>query len=293
MTARLNPFDALENVQSSYRSYVETFQNVDDETINTWIEDRIESGKVLWKEPFVQLNQRFEYGGPLEEFTEDGTLHPGVLDVFTGADGTPIDPYKHQTEAIQSIQGGNNTIVSTGTGSGKSFAFGIPIVSHCLEAQERDEDGIKAVIVYPMNALANSQYEEFAERLDGSGLRLGLYTGDTPTDPDSEAEFLQQFGRKDAYDSEVVSREELREDPPDILMTNYVMLDYILTRHQDSELFPSAHEGVLEYLVLDEIHTYTGHQGADVAALVRRLREHTDAGDKLTCTRTSATANRE
>ncbi|MFB6185698.1 MAG: DEAD/DEAH box helicase, partial [Halobacteriaceae archaeon] len=134
MASHLNPFDALDNVQSSYRSYVETFQNVDDETINAWIENRIETGKVLWKEPFVQLNQRFQYGNTLEEFVADDKLHEGILDVFTGAGGNPIEPYKHQTEAIQSIQAGNNTIVSTGTGSGKSFAFGIPIVSHCLEA---------------------------------------------------------------------------------------------------------------------------------------------------------------
>jgi len=289
MASRLNPFDALDNVQSSYRSYVETFQNVDNETINAWIENRIETGKVLWKEPFVQLNQRFQYGDTLDEFVADDKLHEGVLNVFTGAGGNPIEPYKHQTEAIQSIQAGNNTIVSTGTGSGKSFAFGIPIVSHCLEAKERGEDGIKAVIIYPMNALANSQYEDFAERLDGTGLRLGLYTGDTPHNPDEAPEFLRQFGREEAFDSEVVSREEMQEDPPDILMTNYVMLDLILTRHDDKKLFPEMHEGVLQYLVLDEIHTYTGHQGADVAALVRRLKENTDAGDELVCIGTSAT----
>ncbi|MFP9192772.1 DEAD/DEAH box helicase [Natrialbaceae archaeon A-CW1-1] len=289
MASRLNPFDALDNVQSSYRSYVETFQNVDDETINAWIENRIETGKVLWKEPFVQLNQRFQYGDTLEEFVTDDKLHEGILDVFTGAGGDPIEPYKHQTEAIQSIQAGNNTIVSTGTGSGKSFAFGIPIVSHCLEAKERGEDGIKAVIIYPMNALANSQYEDFAERLDGTGLRLGLYTGDTPHNPDEAPEFLRQFGREEAFDSEVVSREEMQNDPPDILMTNYVMLDLILTRHDDKKLFPEMHSGILQYLVLDEIHTYTGHQGADVAALIRRLKENTDAGDELVCVGTSAT----
>ena len=289
MSSRLNPFDALDNVQSSYRSYVETFQNVDDETIDAWIENRIETGKVLWKEPFVQLNQRFKYGDKLEEFVEDGSLHETVLDVFTGGGGNPIEPYKHQTEAIKSIQNGNNTIVSTGTGSGKSFAFGIPIVSHCLEAKERGEEGIKAVIIYPMNALANSQYEDFAERLDGTGLRLGLYTGDTPYNPDEAPEFLRQFGREEAFDSEVVSREEMQDDPPDILMTNYVMLDLILTRHDDKKLFPEMHSGILQYLVLDEIHTYTGHQGADVAALVRRLKQNTDAGDELVCIGTSAT----
>ena len=289
MSSNLNPFDALDNVQSSYRSYVETFQNVDDETINAWIENRIQNGKVLWKEPFVQLNQRFQYGDALEDFVADGRLHEDILDVFTGADGEPIEPYKHQTEAIQSIQAGNNTIVSTGTGSGKSFAFGIPIVSHCLEAMEQGEDGIKAIIVYPMNALANSQYEDFAERLDGTGLKLGLYTGDTPYNPDSEQEFLQRFGRNESYDSELISREEMQRNPPDILMTNYVMLDLILTRLSDKQLFPDSHDGALQHLVLDEIHTYTGQQGADVAALVRRLREHTGVGEDLCCIGTSAT----
>ncbi|WP_318567487.1 DEAD/DEAH box helicase [Salinigranum marinum] len=293
MSTVLNPFEALEQVQSSYQSYVETFQNVDDSIIESWIEDRVRTGKVLWKEPFVQLNQRFEHGDTLEQFVADGELHEGVLDIFTGREGKPIEPYKHQTEAIHSIQAGNNTIVSTGTGSGKSFAFGIPIVSHCLEAQERGEDGVKAVIVYPMNALANSQYEDFAERLDGTGLRLGLYTGDTPHNPDSEAEFLRQFGREEAYDSEVVSREEMQNDPPDILMTNYVMLDLILTRHDDKKLFPEMHEGALQYLVLDEIHTYTGQQGADVAALIRRLKQNTGSIGDLTCIGTSATVQSE
>lgn len=292
MASRLNPFDALDEVQTSYRDYVETFQNVDDDTIEAWIDERINTGKVLWKEPFVQLNERFQTGRSLNEFVNEGSLHPGVLDVFDDESGEPIEPYKHQSEAIESIREGN-TIVSTGTGSGKSFAFGIPIVSHCLDTLDQGEDGIKAVIVYPMNALANSQYEAFAERLDGSGLKLGLYTGDTPTDPDSEAEFLNQFGRDEPYDCEVVSREELRDDPPDILMTNYVMLDYILTRHQDKELFPPEHDGALEFLVLDETHTYTGHQGADVAALIRRLREHTGAGEGLTCIGTSATVQSE
>jgi superfamily II DNA or RNA helicase/rubrerythrin len=292
MASRLNPFDALGDVQTSYRNYVETFQNVDDDTIATWIDDRIDTGKILWKKPFVELNQRFKYGTALGQFVEDNILHSSVLDVFDDEDGNPIKPYKHQAEAIQSIDHGN-TIVSTGTGSGKSFAFGIPLVSHCLDGRDRGEDGVKAVIVYPMNALANSQYEEFAKRLDGSGLRLGLYTGDTPPNPDSKAEFLQQFGRKEAYDCEVISREEMQEDPPDILMTNYVMLDYILTRHEDKDLFPAAHKGALQYLVLDEIHTYTGHQGADVAALIRRLREHTNTGEDLTCIGTSATVQNE
>ncbi|WP_254534032.1 DEAD/DEAH box helicase [Natrinema gelatinilyticum] len=290
MATRMNPFEALADIQQSYRSYVETFQQFENETIEDWVTQRIDRGSVLWKEPYVQLNQRFEEGQPLESFVEEDLLHEGVLDVFTADEGKPIQPYMHQAEAVRSVVDGNNTIVATGTGSGKSFAFGMPIVSHCLDAHERGEDGIKAVIVYPMNALANSQYEDFSERLDGTGLRLALYTGDTPYNPDEGREFIKQsMGRDTPYDCEVLSREEIREDPPDILMTNYAMLELILTRLEDKQLFPEEHQGVLQYLVLDEVHTYTGKQGADVASLIRRLKQHTGTIGNIACIGTSAT----
>lgn len=286
----MNPFEALDDIQQSYRSYVETFQQFENETLEDWVTRRIDRGSVLWKEPFVQLDQRFEEGQSLGSFVDDNILHEGVFDVFTTADGKPIQPYKHQSEAVRSVTDGNNTVVATGTGSGKSFAFGMPIISHCLEAHDRGEDGIKAVIIYPMNALANSQYEDFAKRLDGSGLQLALYTGDTPHSPDEGREFIKQsMGRDSPYDCEVLSREEIRENPPDILMTNYAMLELILTRLEDKQLFPKDHKGILEYLVLDEVHTYTGKQGADVASLIRRLKQHTGTIGDLKCIGTSAT----
>jgi hypothetical protein len=150
--------------------------------------------------------------------------------------------------------------------------------------------GIKAVVVYPMNALANSQYDDFARHLRGSGLKLALYTGDTFTNPQTALEaFRQVTGRDQPYDSEIISREEIRQAPPDILMTNYVMLELLLTRFEDRILFPPQHAGVLRFLVLDEVHTYTGQRGADVACLVRRLKQHTGTTGALRCIATSAT----
>ncbi|MBC8248702.1 MAG: DEAD/DEAH box helicase [Anaerolineales bacterium] len=179
-------------------------------------------------------------------------------------------------------------MVATGTGSGKSFAFGIPIVSTALRLRDQGVRGIKALIVYPMNALANSQYDDFARRLHGTGLRIALYTGDTFYSP---AEALEQYrrvtGRAQPYDSEVLSREEIQRNPPDILMTNYVMLELLLTRFEDRRLF--AAPGVLRFLVMDEVHTYTGKRGADVAALIRRLKQHTGTAGHLRCIATSAT----
>lgn len=294
----MNPFAALEDVQGLYKDYVYTFQKFKNPVIQDWVSGRIAEGTLLWRDPYIQLNRRYEFGDTLETLVSSGLLHRGVLNIFTvdpkreGA--RPIRPYTHQSEAIVALLGSkSNIIVSSGTSSGKSFAFGIPIVSECLRAREEGRRGIKAVIVYPMNALANSQYEDFAKRLDSSGLRLGLYTGDTPNSKKGVPEFLRQTaGRKEPYASEVLSREEMRENPPDILMTNYVMLDLILTRFDDRKLFPPETKGNLRFLVLDEVHTYSGRRGADVACLVRRFKERTGTKGKLRCIGTSATVHR-
>jgi len=302
----LDPFQVLDAVQCDYLTYVRTFQRFQNPEIRDWVLERVQSGTLLWKPPFVQLSRPFAPGAALETLVEEGLLHPDTPPIFRApADpaSPPVSLYRHQSDAIRAILGPQstnlptyrpaNTVVATGTGSGKSFAFGIPIVSEALRARERDVRGIKAVIVYPMNALANSQYDDFARRLDGTGLRIALYTGDTAHSP---AEALERYrratGRETPYDSEVLSRQEIQEHPPDILMTNYVMLELLLTRFEDRRLF--AQPGVLRFLVLDEVHTYTGKRGADVAALIRRLKQHTHtggkrAGDGLRCIATSAT----
>lgn len=289
----LDPFEVLGHVKEDYRTYVETFQRFQDTAIQDWVMARIENGTLLWKPPYIQLSRPFAPGDPLPDLVAAGRLHPGVLSVFRSTLGdaasSPIEPYRHQTAAVWQILDGRNVVVATGTGSGKSFAFGIPIVSEALCAREAaGPSGIKAVIVYPMNALANSQYDDFAARLHGSGLTIARYTGDTPS---SEGEALDQYkratGREAPYDSEVLSRERIQAEPPDILMTNYVMLELLLTRFEDRKLF--ATPGVLGFLVLDEVHTYTGKRGADVAALIRRLKQHTGTTGTLRCIATSAT----
>jgi very-short-patch-repair endonuclease len=145
-----------------------------------------------------------------------------------------------------------------------------------------------------MNALANSQYEDFAQRLHGTGLKIGLYTGDTKNSPEEARVALKSAtGREEPYDSELLSRDEIQANPPDILMTNYVMLELLLTRFEDRKLFPKEHKGNLKFLVLDEIHTYSGKKGADVACLIRRLKERTGTIGTLRCIGTSATIQSE
>ena len=300
----MNPFTILSAVQQDYLTYVRTFQRFQNPEIRDWVLERVQSGTLLWKPPFVQISRPFAPGDTLEDLVAEGLLHSAAPPIFRhdpeDPASPPVHPYRHQSDAIRRILGsppprvgegsgeGANVVVSTGTGSGKSFAFGIPIVSEALYLHKQGVRGIKALIVYPMNALANSQYDDFACRLHGTGLCIALYTGDTATSP---AEALEQYrratGRPQPYDSEILSREEIQNNPPDILMTNYVMLELLLTRFDDRRLF--AAPGVLRFLVLDEVHTYTGKRGADVAALIRRLKQHTGAIGRVRCIATSAT----
>jgi ATP-dependent helicase YprA (DUF1998 family) len=157
---------------------------------------------------------------------------------------------------------------TTGTGSGKSLAYIVPIVDHVL--RRGGGRGIQAVIVYPMNALANSQYGELEKFL-----RLGYPDGQGPI-------------RFDKYTGQETDeqRQAIIANPPDILLTNYVMLELLLTRVHERQLIAAARG--LRFLVLDELHTYRGRQGADVAFLVRRAREFFEA-PAMQCVGTSAT----
>lgn len=278
----LNPFITLEQVQSDYLTYVQTFQRFQNPQIREWVMERVRNGTLLWKPPYVQIARPFQQGEALQTLVDEGLLHREIPRIFS------VHPHLHQSQAIRKIMSGKNVVVSTGTGSGKSFTFGIPIVSAALTQLQRGLRGVKAVIVYPMNALANSQYDDFAERLHGSGLRIALYTGDMPYEP---GEALQLYrtahGRQTPFDSEVLSRQEAQDNPPDLLITNYVMLELLLTRFEDRKLFNQR--GVLQFLVLDEVHTYSGKRGADVAALIRRLKQHTGTRSQLRCIATSAT----
>jgi hypothetical protein len=293
----MNPFLTLREVQAAYQRYVGTFQRFQHPTIRQWVEERVETGAILWREPFLSLGRRFERGETLAELVADPAvrLHADTARCFTGTPGdreaAPLRPHRHQSAAVRAILGERaSTIVATGTGSGKSYTFGIPIVSECLRLRDQGVPGIKAIIIYPMNALANSQYDDLAHRLAGSGLRIALYTGDTGySATEARAAYTQATGRAQPYDSEVLSRDEIQERPPDILMTNYQMLELILTRFEDQKLIPPEHAGALRFLVLDEIHTYTGKRGADVACLIRRLKQHTSTIGALRCIGTSAT----
>ncbi|OHO63946.1 DEAD/DEAH box helicase [Corynebacterium sp. HMSC036D02] len=180
-------------------------------------------------------------------------------------------PYRHQAEAFERLSSfdystgskrrPSPTLVVTGTGSGKTESFLYPILDHCRRS---NGSGIKALILYPMNALASDQERRLAKLLHAeaelTGVTAGIYTG----------EVVSGGRRKVSNDGLISDRSVLRDTPPDILLTNYKMLDQLLLREQDRELWEKSARS-LQYLVLDEFHTYDAAQGTDVAMLLRRL----------------------
>ncbi|MFI7870560.1 MULTISPECIES: DEAD/DEAH box helicase [Streptomyces] len=173
-------------------------------------------------------------------------------------------PYAHQAEAFARLtsKGGHRpepTLVTTGTGSGKTESFLIPVLDHCRRAKDAGKPGIKAILLYPMNALAGDQADRLGDLLEDPRLRevtAGLYIGESSSRGTAP------------YKRVMVDRAEIRRNPPDVLITNYKMLDLLLQRQQDAPLWRDAD---LAYVVIDEFHTYDGAQGTDVAMLLRRL----------------------
>lgn len=208
-------------------------------------------------------------------------------------DWLPADfrPHAHQSKAFVRLSGdeAQSTLVATGTGSGKTESFLYPILEHCRKARLEGRRGIKAIILYPMNALAADQAGRVAKTLVNNpglaGLRAGLYVGEIPA---QESDVVQQV---DAETFTVITnRDALRANPPDILLTNYKMLDFLLMRASDAPLWVQQRPDTLRYLVVDELHTFDGAQGTDLACLIRRLKGRLEAPPgQLVCVGTSAT----
>jgi ATP-dependent helicase YprA (DUF1998 family)/very-short-patch-repair endonuclease len=261
----LDVFSLREKVISDYGSYVRSFLTIKDERIDRLVRDEMNQG-FLWPDPLIQLNPSFEPGESLRELINAGELHAECINIFRekGEDGTVGDPFRlhmHQVEGIRAARAGENYVLTTGTGSGKSLSYIVPIVDHVL--RRGSGKGIQAIVVYPMNALANSQMgelEKFLHRGYPAGKARVTFKRYTGQESDDE-------------------RKAIIANPPDILLTNYVMLELLLTRPWDFQLI--EHAKGLRFLVLDELHTYRGRQGSDVAMLVRRLREACEAKDLL------------
>lgn len=268
----MDVFKLQKDLIHSYSNYVQSFINIADPRIKEIVDSELSEG-LLWPDPLVQLNPSFEAGKTIDELVTEGILHKECANIFrkkknaAGGDRR-ITLHRHQEEAIRVAARDRNYVLTTGTGSGKSLAYIVPIVDRVLKKGRGS--GATAIVVYPMNALVNSQQKE-----------LEKFLNEGYPDSKGPVSFASYTGQEsDAIKNEIVSK------PPDILLTNYVMLELMLTRPRERPLVDAA-KG-LRFLVFDELHTYRGRQGSDVSLLARRAREAFEATE-LRFVGTSAT----
>lgn len=260
----MNVFETHSKIVDNYADYIRSFINIADPAISQTVDAALSEGK-LWPQPLLQFNPSYEMAKSIVEIVKDGTLHGTITDIFKG-----YSLYLHQMEAIEHGIKGEDFVLTSGTGSGKSLTYIGSIFHHLLT--EPQSNGVTAIVCYPMNALINSQTNEFLTYKEN-------YEKSTGKD------FPISFGQYTGQEKEEV-RKALREKPPQILLTNYMMLELLLTRAQERPMRDAIYEN-LRFLVFDELHTYRGRQGADVAMLIRRIRSQ--CKQHTTCIGTSAT----
>ncbi|MDM8542036.1 virulence promoting factor [Desulfococcaceae bacterium HSG9] len=264
MQASIDIFNIHQKIMDDYEHFVGSFINIKDAQIKAAVEAEIDQGK-FWPEPLIQFNPSFEQGEAAQALCDSGGLHPDIAKIFKN-----YDLFKHQVKAIKKGVQGLDFVVTSGTGSGKSLTFLATVFDYLLK--NKAAKGIKAVIVYPMNALINSQSEEITKFKDNYESEPGQ------TFPISFAKYTGQEGED--------RRKAVKEELPDIILTNYMMLELILTRSKENSIRNSLFDN-LKFLVFDELHTYRGKQGSDIALLIRRIKAQ--AAQPVLCIGTSAT----
>ena len=269
----MDVFSLRDTVVGEYRKFATSFTTIHADDIRKQVEAIYAEGR-FWPEPLIQINPSYKRTTSIADLVSQRVLDPRAAEVFRtdrSPAGEPLSLYKHQEQAIALAADGESYVVTTGTGSGKSLCFFIPLVNAVLEEKRRGgAPRTRAIIIYPMNALANSQLEEIAKFVDNvegpKPVTFARYTGQESSD----------------------ERHRIADNPPDILLTNFMMLELLMTRQDDIDRKVIGNCAGLRFLVLDELHTYRGRQGADVALLVRRVRERLSP-EKLQCIGTSAT----
>lgn len=250
-------------IMEQYKAFSQSFVDIDDPQILKELE-KYGNDKSMWPEPLIQFNPSYQEGCELKQLVDEGLFDPRMNQIFNG-----FHLYKHQEEALRLGATGKDFTVTSGTGSGKSLTFLGTIINDVLK---NNSEGVTGLIVYPMNALINSQTNE----IEKYALNYKNLTGN-----DFPVTFRQYTGQEDD-----AARKEIRNNPPHILLTNYMMLEYLLTRLTDDSVKQAIFKN-LKFIAFDELHTYRGRQGADVAILIRRIKA--ECKNHITCMGTSAT----
>jgi ATP-dependent helicase YprA (DUF1998 family) len=318
----LDPIAAINNPREDFIRYLLTAYPLRDRRLRDKLKDKLEQPGTVWQHPYLEGSQPYESAGSIRKLVDQSILHPLVADLFTPSDR---HLYEHQQKAVQAVIGGENIIVATGTGSGKTECFLIPMLDMLLKEKESLHlSGVRALILYPMNALVNDQVKRLRQLLCRQNpqqplIRFGFYTSRTETKRNDAEESLRReletyenselkalFTTSDTVNRstrdllineavrkiqtiQAISREDIWESPPHILVTNYSMLEHMLIRPTERNRVFVASRAKFKMLVLDEAHTYNGSTGSEVSMLLKRLKASMSIPDgNIRCIATSA-----
>lgn len=290
----INPIETTESVRDSYLRYLRSNYPFQDMDLRDAFQQAIAAPEALVKGPILESTPPFKTGSSIARFVDDRVLNENFESLCSSEMPYERPFYLHQEEAIRKVVSEErNLVVATGTGSGKTEAFLVPIFNHLLNERDNgtlSEPGVRALLLYPMNALVNDQLKRLRGILEDRDVPItfGRYTGETKHErEDAEAAFRSQFPDEPIIENELLCRNEMRDTPPHILVTNYAMLEYLLLRPEDHIFFENQAD-TWKFLVLDEAHTYDGAVGIELGMLMRRLKDRISASS-LTCVATSAT----
>ncbi|ADJ50004.1 DEAD/DEAH box helicase [Amycolatopsis mediterranei] len=293
MTRSIDAVATSAQIKATYRRYLQSLLAVRDPLLDAALRRAIDTTSLLDKGPYLEATPPYAPGATAHELIDEGVLASGFTRLASNA--MPMDRplYVHQERAIRKVAAGRNVVVATGTGSGKTESFLLPILDRLVreDAEGTLGPGVRALLLYPMNALANDQLKRLRQLLATyPAITFGRYTGDTEHDP---VKARERFGELNIGEpilpNELLSRTEMRATPPHLLLTNYAMLEYLLLRPSDLQLFGSGGTSTWRFIVVDEAHVYDGTQGAEIAMLLRRVRDRVAPGSALQCIATSAT----
>ena len=267
---------ASKTITEKYIRYLKTMFDIENPEYRALFEQKMQDTSSFSKGPYLDVVDSFESGESVKKLIQDKVLN---------ADFDKIDSiysktlYKHQETAIHKMNTGRNIVVSTGTGSGKTESFLIPVLNSLMN-EKVDKGtltpGVRALLVYPMNALANDQISRLRDLLKNYPyITFGSYTGQTEEYYEKAlAKYKALNHGEKPLKNELISREQMKDTPPHILITNYSMLEYLMLRPRDNSLFQGQYSGNWRFVVLDEAHTYSGSTGIEVSMLLRRLKAY-------------------
>jgi len=296
-----NPAEAAKNIKDDFVDYILSSRFCYSEDLRLKLRKKLK--ETIAKGPYVSISDIFKTGSSLNDLAHEKdekyrlSLEFLKLEERKIKKNLPLDRplYLHQEKAYRKVCDGRNIVVTTGTGSGKTESFLIPIFNEILKEKDNGtlDDNVRAIIIYPMNALANDQIKRLRQYLlEYPYITFGIYTGETKEEKVDALGIYEDLHNNDIEElreplpNERISRSEMKERPPHILITNYSMLDYMMLRPDDNRIFNGKN---IRFVVLDEVHTYRGARGIETALLLSRLKARVIEDRKIQYILTSAT----